>query len=137
MYRGAMSTAFLTRARALATRQIAKFGATVTLTRVTAGAYDSATETRAADVVESVAVKAVMTPYTPLLGVSLGLSFEQAAAILTSGSSFQIAADGLAFAPEPGMKILGADGRENVLAAVVVNAPDGVPIVYTCAGKSA
>lgn len=132
-----MSAPLLATAKSLASRMIGKYGATVVLTKVTPGAFDPLTETRGADTETAVAVTAVEQPYTPLMGVGLGLSFEQATAITADGRSFLMAAVDVPFSPAPGMTILAVDGRTWVIASVKTDAPDGAPILYTCSCKAA
>lgn len=128
-----MANALLTRAQLIARDQIRKYGARVLLTHVLAGAYDPATETHAADVETTLAAWAVEKPYTPLMGVGVGMSFEQAATTVTDARTFQFAAIELATSPQPGMRITRADGTAWSVVGVKTISPDGVPITYLCA----
>lgn len=128
-----MANALLTRAQTLAQTQIRQYGARVLLTHVVAGAYDAATDTHAPDVETTISAFAVEKPYTPLMGVGVGMSFEQAAAVLTDARTFQFAARDVAIPPLPGMRITRADGTGFTVVGVKTISPDGVPITYLCA----
>lgn len=128
----------LENSRALAVRMIDKYGAFVTVTRVTPGAYDAATDTRATDTETSVAVRAVAKAVSVARATGLGLSFEDAAMLAVSGQEFTIAADEAPFAPTPGMRITSATGAVFDVIAVETAAPNGVPIVHfaVCRGSA-
>ena len=132
-----MAASVLVNAAKLAVRMIGKFGALVTLTKTVRGTYVASTDTRGADTVSAVAVLAVEQPYTPLLGVGLGMTFEQQTAITADARSFLVAGPTAPFAPEPGMTFTTANGKLWVVSSVKTDSPDGVPILYTCACKAA
>lgn len=128
-----MPTATVTRSIALAKRMIEKEGGLCTLTRVVEGTTNHATQTRAGDVEQSVSVKMVQKPYTPLTGVGQGRSLAPQTAILVDGASFLMLASGLPWEPRAGMKITSAGGIAYTVVTTITNAPDGTPVVYTCA----
>jgi hypothetical protein len=127
------ATGFALRAQRLASRLVPKFGATVTLTRTVPGTFDPATNTRTASADQAVAVKAVETPYAPLLGVGMGQSYQPDSAQIVDGRSFILAGADVPFAPAPGMTITNAVGVRYTIVTVKIDAPTGEPVAYTCA----
>lgn len=112
---------------ATAARLLAEFGQTVTLTRVTPGAYDPVTGTNAAGTTATQSAAAVLLDYS---AAESGAQFADGSMVQIGDKKVLIQASGLAWAPDALTTVTDVAGVVWQLEQVRTLAPSGVALMY-------